>query len=141
MILMMISCCPPADSYEIQVVLGATTEVLTVAPHWTSREVTAALEAKTGRSLRGCWLLAPGGKVLRVGKTTRTLGDLGVRQDSVLEVRHRKHGGMGCSGSKAVDTRDGQLQEEKAAEKAAVAKKAAESAAARKAAAEADPAG
>ena len=95
MILMMISCCPPADSYEIHVVLGATTEVLTVAPHWTAREVTAALEAKTGRSLRGCWLLAPGGKVLRVGKKTRTLGELGVRKDSVLEVRLRVHGGMG----------------------------------------------
>ena len=110
MILMMTSCCPPADSYEIHVVLGATTEVLTVAPHWTAREVTAALEAKTGRSLRGCWLLAPGAKVLRVGKKTRTLGELGVRKDSVLEVRHRVHGGMGCAGSKAVDTRDVQLQ-------------------------------
>ena len=110
MILMMISCCPAADSYEIHVVLGATTEVLTVAPHWTAREVTAALEAKTGRSLRGCWLLAPGAKVLRVGKKkTRTLGELGVRKDSVLEVRHRVHGGMGCAGSKAVDTRDVQL--------------------------------
>ena len=96
MILMMISCCPPADSYEIHVVLGATTEVLTVAPHWTAREVTAALEAKTGRSLRGCWLLAPGAKVLRVGKKkARTLGELGVRKDSVLEVRLRVHGGMG----------------------------------------------
>ena len=112
MILMMISCCPAADSYEIHVVLGATTEVLTVAPHWTAREVTAALEAKTGRSLRGCWLLAPGGKVLRVGKKkARTLGELGVRKDSVLEVRHRVHGGMGCTGSKAVEPLDAQLQE------------------------------
>ena len=102
MILMMTSCCPAADSYEIHVVLGATTEVLTVAPHWTAREVTAALEAKTGRSLRGCWLLAPGAKVLRVGKKkARTLGELGVRKDSVLEVRHRVHGGMGCASSKA----------------------------------------
>ena len=101
MILMMTSCCPPADSYEIHVVLGATTEVLTVAPHWTAREVTAALEAKTGRSFRGCWLLAPGAKVLRVGKKkARTLGELGVRKDSVLEVRHRVHGGMGCASSK-----------------------------------------
>ena len=79
--------------------LGATTEVLTVAPHWTAREVTAALEAKTGRSLRGCWLLAPGAKVLRVGKKTRTLGELGVRKDSVLEVRHRVHGGMDAGGA------------------------------------------
>jgi len=31
----------------------------------------------------------------------------------VLEVRYRVHGGMGCAGSKAVDTRDVQLQEEK----------------------------
>ena len=101
MIVMMTSCCAPADSYEIHVVLGATTEVLTVAPHWTAREVTAALEAKTGRSLRGCWLLAPGAKVLRVGKKkARTLGELGVRKDSVLEVRHRVHGGMGCASSK-----------------------------------------
>ena len=107
MILMMTSCCPPADSYEIHVVLGATTEVLTVGSHWTAREVTAALEAKTGRSLRGCWLLAPGAKVLRVGKKkARTLGELGVHKDSVLEVRLRVHGGMGCAGSKAVDTRD-----------------------------------
>ena len=114
MILMMTSCCPPADSYEIHIVLGATTEVLTVAPHWTAREVTAALEAKTGRSLRGCWLLAPGAKVLRVGKKkARTLGELGVGKGSVLEVRLRVHGGMGCAGSKAVDTRDVQLQEEK----------------------------
>ena len=93
MILMMTSCCPPADSYEIQVVLSATTEVLTVAPHWTAREVTAALEAKTGRSLRGCWLLAPGAKALHRGKTPRTLGAAGVRKNSVLEVRHRRHGG------------------------------------------------
>ena len=105
----------PADSYPVTIEVHGATQVLTVGSHWTARDVTAALEAKTGRSLRGCWLLAPGAKVLRVGKKTRTLGELGVRKDSVLEVRHRVHGGMGCAGSKAVDTRDVKLQEEKSA--------------------------
>ena len=101
----------PTDSYPVQIEVHGRTQVLTVGSHWTARDVTAALEAKTGRSLRGCWLLAPGGKVLRVGKKTRTLGELGVRKDSVLEVRHRVHGGMGCTGSKAVEPLDAQLQE------------------------------
>ena len=83
----------PADSYPVQIELDGRTQVLTVGSHWTARDVTAALEAKTGRSLRGCWLLAPGAKVLRGGKTPRTLGAAGVRKNSVLEVRHRRHGG------------------------------------------------
>ena len=83
----------PTDSYPVQIELDGRTQVLTVGSHWTARDVTAALEAKTGRSLRGCWLLAPGAKVLRVGKTPRTLGAAGVRKNSVLEVRHRRHGG------------------------------------------------
>ena len=83
----------PADSYPVTIEVHGATQVLTVGSHWTARDVTAALEAKTGRSLRGCWLLAPGGKRLDRGKTPRTLGAVGVRKNSVLEVRHRRHGG------------------------------------------------
>ena len=106
----------PADSYPVQIELDGATQVLTVSSHWTERDVTAALEAKTGRSLRGRYLLAPGGKALHRGKTARTLGAVGVRKDSVLEVRHRRRG-AGCAGSKVAPA-EKELQEEKAAERA-----------------------
>ena len=70
--------------------------MLIAGSNWTQREVIPALEAQTGRSLRGCHLVLAG-KALRGG---RTLRGLGVREGSELEVRHRRHGGMGCAGSK-----------------------------------------
>ena len=63
--------------------------MLIAGSNWTQREVIPALEAQTGRSLRGCHLVLAG-KALRGG---RTLRGLGVREGSELEVRHRRHGG------------------------------------------------
>ena len=101
-----------ADHVHIRANLGAGAETMLIArSNWTQREVIPALEAQTGRSLRGRYFVLAG-KALRGG---RTLRDLGVREGSELEVRHKRHGGMGCAGSKAVDTRDVKLQEEKAA--------------------------
>ena len=97
-----------ADHVHIRVNLGAGAETMLIArSNWTQREVIPALEAQTGRSLRGRYFVLAG-KALRGG---RTLRDLGVREGSELEVRHKRHGGMGCAGSKAVDTRDVKLQE------------------------------
>ena len=97
-----------ADHVHIRANLGAGAETMLIArSNWTQREVIPALEAQTGRSLRGRYFVLAG-KALRGG---RTLRDLGVREGSELEVRHKRHGGMGCAGSKAVDTRDVKLQE------------------------------
>ena len=110
-------CCPATtlNSFQVKAKLSGATVILTAGSNWTQRDVIAAIEAKTGRSLRGCYLkiLARGGKTLHGGKKARKLGALLLRKDSVIEVWHRMHGGMGCAGSKAVDTRDVQLQEEK----------------------------
>ena len=88
-----------ADHVHIRVNLGAGAEtpMLIARSNWTQREVIPALEAQTGRSLRGRYFVLAG-KALRGG---RTLRDLGVREGSELEVRHKRHGGMGCAGSKS----------------------------------------
>ena len=87
-----------ADHVHIRANLGAGAETMLIArSNWTQREVIPALEAQTGRSLRGRYFVLAG-KALRGG---RTLRDLGVREGSELEVRHKRHGGMGCAGSKA----------------------------------------
>ena len=93
-----------ADHVHIRVNLGAGAEtpMLIARSNWTQREVIPALEAQTGRSLRGRYFVLAG-KALRGG---RTLRDLGVREGSELEVRHKRHGGMGCAGSKAVNPSD-----------------------------------
>ena len=79
-----------ADHVMIRASLGAGAATMLMAgSHWTEREVIPALEAQTGRSLRGCHLVLAG-KALRGG---RTLRGLGVREGSELEVRHRRHGG------------------------------------------------
>jgi len=110
-------CCPATtrNSFQVQARLRGATVILTVDSNWTQRDVIAALEAKTGRSLRGCYLkiVARGGKTLHGGKKARKLRAQLLRKDSVIEVWHRLHGGMGCAGSK-VAPRDGQLREEKA---------------------------
>ena len=99
-----------ADHVHIRVSLGAGASTMLIAgSNWTQREVIPALEAQTGRSLRGCHLVLAG-KALRGG---RTLRGLGVREGSELEVRHRRHGGMGCAGSKAVNTSDVTLEHKK----------------------------
>ena len=103
----------PTDSYPVQIEVHGRTQVLTVGSHWTARDVTAALEAKTGRSLRGCWLLAPGAKALHRGKTPRTLGAAGVRKNSLLEVRRRRRG-SGCAWSKVAPAEKEQQEEEAA---------------------------
>ena len=96
-----------ADHVHIRANLGAGAATMLIArSNWTQREVIPALEAQTGRSLRGRYFVLAG-KALRGG---RTLRDLGVREGSELEVRHKRHGGMGCAGSKAVDTRDVKLK-------------------------------
>jgi len=110
-------CCPATtlNSFQVKAKLSGATVILTAGSNWTQRDVIAALEAKTGRSLRGCYLkiLARGGKTLHGGKKARKLGALLLRKDSVIEVWHRMHGGMGCAGSKVAPL-DVQLQEEKA---------------------------
>ena len=112
-------CCPATtlNSFQVKAKLSGATVILTAGSNWTQRDVIAALEAKTGRSLRGCYLkiLARGGKTLHGGKKARKLGALGVRKGCVIEVRHRMRGGMGCAESKAIEPRDARLQEEKAA--------------------------
>ena len=82
--------------------------MLIAGSNWTQREVIPALEAQTGRSLRGCHLVLAG-KALRGG---RTLRGLGVREGSELEVRHRRHGGMGCAGAKVAPS-DATLEHKK----------------------------
>ena len=84
-----------ADHVMIRASLGAgaATIMLIACSHWTEREVIPALEAQTGRWLGDRYFVLAG-KALRGG---RTLRGLGVREGSELEVRHRKHGGMGCS--------------------------------------------
>ena len=87
---------------------GAAT-MLIAGSHWTENEVIPALEAQTGRWLGDRYFVLAG-KALRGG---RTLRGLGVREGSELEVRHRRHGGMGCAGSKAVNTSDVTLEYKK----------------------------
>ena len=83
-----------ADHVHIRVNLGAGAETMLIArSNWTQREVIPALEAQTGRSLRGRYFVLAG-KALRGG---RTLRDLGVREGSELEVRHKRHGGVNTS--------------------------------------------
>ena len=83
-----------ADHVHIRVSLGAGASTMLIAgSNWTQREVIPALEAQTGRSLRGRYFVLAG-KALRGG---RTLRDLGVREGSELEVRHRRHGGVNTS--------------------------------------------
>ena len=107
-------CCPATtlNSFQVKAKLSGATVILTAGSNWTQRDVIAAIEAKTGRSLRGCYLkiLARGGKTLHGGKKARKLGALLLRKDSVIEVWHRMHGGMGCAGSKVAPL-DVQLQE------------------------------
>ena len=83
-------CCPATtlNSFQVKAKLSGATVILTAGSNWTQRDVLAALEARTGRSLRGCYLkiLARGGKTLHGGKKARKLGALLLRKDSVIEV-------------------------------------------------------
>ena len=52
----------PSGTCEVQIEINGARVLLAVDLDWTEREVIAALEAKTGRSFRGCYLVAPGAR-------------------------------------------------------------------------------
>lgn len=82
-------------TYQVLLMLDGKTQTLNVASSWTERDVKSALSAKAGCSLGAeCYFVA-GGRLLN---DVTTLGQLGVGQASLVDLRYRSRGG-GCVAS------------------------------------------
>ena len=82
----------PPTLFQLQVKVDGATVMLDAGSAWTAADVKAALHAKTGRAIAGCYLVAAGGKPLDDGAAT-TLAALGVGRGDRLELRGRLRGG------------------------------------------------